>query len=60
MTPRATIVIFCTLVSRRKIVPATLWRNIVRKIVEQFFPSRGFGKLKLGEARKAMNVVSAK
>jgi hypothetical protein len=23
------------------------------KIVEQFFPSRGFGKLKLGEARKA-------
>lgn len=25
-----------------------------RKIVEQFFPSRGFGKLKLGEARKAI------
>ena len=24
------------------------------KIVEQFFPSRGFGKLKLGEARKAI------
>jgi len=25
-----------------------------RKIVEQFFPARGFGKLKLGEARKAI------
>jgi hypothetical protein len=25
-----------------------------RKIMEQFFPSRGFGKLKLGEARKAI------
>ena len=25
-----------------------------RKIVEQFFPTRGFGKLKLGEARKAI------
>ena len=25
-----------------------------RKIVEQFFPSRGFGKLKLAEARKAI------
>jgi hypothetical protein len=25
-----------------------------RKIVEQFFPVRGFGKLKLGEARKAI------
>src|SRR5882757_3081954 len=24
------------------------------KIVEQFFPARGFGKLKLGEARKAI------
>jgi len=24
------------------------------KIVEQFFPSRGFGKLKLAEARKAI------
>ena len=24
------------------------------RIVEQFFPSRGFGKLKLGEARKAI------
>lgn len=31
-----------------------------RKIVEQFLPSRGFGKLKRGEARKAMNLVSAK
>ena len=28
-----------------------LYRN---KIVEQFFPKRGFGKLKLGEARKAI------
>ncbi len=25
------------------------------KIVEQFFPTRGFGKLKLGEARKAIH-----
>jgi hypothetical protein len=25
-----------------------------RRIVEQFFPARGFGKLKLGEARKAI------
>lgn len=25
-----------------------------RKIVEQFFPARGFGKLRLGEARKAI------
>ncbi|MBA3966157.1 MAG: hypothetical protein H0X47_10340 [Nitrospirales bacterium] len=25
-----------------------------RKIMEQFFPARGFGKLKLGEARKAI------
>lgn len=25
-----------------------------RKIVEQFFPARGFGKLKLGEARQAI------
>ncbi len=25
-----------------------------RKIIEQFFPSRGFGKLKLAEARKAI------
>jgi len=25
-----------------------------RKIAEQFFPARGFGKLKLGEARKAI------
>lgn len=25
-----------------------------RKVVEQFYPSRGFGKLKLGEARKAI------
>lgn len=25
-----------------------------RKIVEQFFPARGYGKLKLGEARKAI------
>ena len=25
-----------------------------RQIVEQFFPARGFGKLKLGEARKAI------
>ncbi len=25
-----------------------------RRIVEQFFPDRGFGKLKLGEARKAI------
>ncbi|HEY5778905.1 MAG TPA: hypothetical protein VIT00_09215 [Terrimicrobiaceae bacterium] len=25
-----------------------------KKIVEQFFPARGFGKLKLGEARKAI------
>jgi len=25
-----------------------------QKIVEQFFPARGFGKLKLGEARKAI------
>lgn len=25
-----------------------------RKVVEQFFPARGFGKLKLGEARKAI------
>nr|HQI77550.1 hypothetical protein [Candidatus Latescibacterota bacterium] len=25
-----------------------------RKIVEQFFPTRGFGKLKLAEARKAI------
>jgi len=28
--------------------------NYRRKIVEQFFPARGFGKLKLGEARKAI------
>jgi hypothetical protein len=25
-----------------------------RTIIEQFYPSRGFGKLKLGEARKAI------
>ena len=25
-----------------------------RKIVEQFFPAKGFGKLQLGEARKAI------
>jgi hypothetical protein len=25
-----------------------------RKIIEQFFPARGFGKLRLGEARKAI------
>jgi hypothetical protein len=25
-----------------------------RKIVEQFFPARGYGKLKLSEARKAI------
>ena len=28
------------------------------KIVEQFFPARGFGKLKLGEARKAIRDYS--
>jgi len=28
--------------------------NYRRRIVEQFFPRRGFGKLKLGEARKAI------
>jgi hypothetical protein len=28
--------------------------NYRRKIVEQFFPQRGFGKLKLAEARKAI------
>jgi hypothetical protein len=30
------------------------WKNIGAKIVGQFFPARGDGKLKLGEARKAI------
>ncbi|MBC8041226.1 MAG: hypothetical protein H7Y06_11835 [Opitutaceae bacterium] len=33
---------------------AAILEKARHKIVEQFFPSRGFGKLKLGEARKAI------
>lgn len=32
----------------------TILEKYRRKIVEQFFPARGFGKLKLGEARQAI------
>ena len=32
----------------------TMLEKYRRKIVEQFFPARGFGKLKLAEARKAI------
>ncbi len=34
--------------------PGQVLEKYRHKIVEQFFPKRGFGKLKLGEARKAI------